>query len=117
MFCVCSLQAVSLHELCRKYSVLISTHACYGVEFLSRIESYTMIVATTIVIVIVIAIFEVLASGGGTALQPVLDAIAAGELNARVELIITNKVYTHIHATLTVHTILLHCRNTLVVLC
>eukprot|EP00953_Heterococcus_sp_UTEX-ZZ885_P026522 14313-Heterococcus_DN1.PRE.1 len=33
----------------------------------------------------------VLASGGGTALQPVLDAIAAGELNARVELIITNK--------------------------
>jgi tartrate dehydratase alpha subunit/fumarate hydratase class I-like protein len=34
----------------------------------------------------------VLASGGGTALQAVLDAIAAGELNARVELIITNKV-------------------------
>eukprot|EP00953_Heterococcus_sp_UTEX-ZZ885_P009426 5554-Heterococcus_DN1.PRE.4 len=37
----------------------------------------------------------VLASGGGTALQPVLDAIAAGELNARVELIITNKVRKH----------------------
>lgn len=33
----------------------------------------------------------VLASGGGTALQPVLDAIAAGKLNAEVALLICNK--------------------------